>query len=146
MKRQPSEYISGEFKITTDPEKLDLVWIHDFLTNKSYWSKGITFAVFQKSVENSLCFGVYYHDTQVGFGRVLTDFATFGYLADVFIDEKYRGRGLGKWLVECMLGEPGLYKKKRWMLLTKDAHGLYEHYGFAPISQPGNVMEKIEKK
>jgi GNAT superfamily N-acetyltransferase len=145
MKLQPREFLQGEFTISSDPVRLDLVWIHDYLTNEAYWARGISYKVFQKSVENSLCFGVYYQSSQVGFGRVISDYATLAYLADVFIDENQRGKGLGKWLVECILEYPELQGMRRWMLLTSDAHGLYEQYGFSPVLRPGNVMEKVAK-
>jgi GNAT superfamily N-acetyltransferase len=145
MKLQPREFSQGEFVISSDPVRLDLVWIHDYLANEAYWARGISYKVFQKSVENSLCFGVYYQSSQVGFGRVISDYATFAYLADVFIDENQRGKGLGKWLVECILEYPELQGMRRWMLLTSDAHGLYEQYGFSPVLRPGNVMEKVAK-
>lgn len=145
MKLQPREFSRGEFVISSDPVRLDLVWIHDYLTNEAYWARGISYQVFQKSVENSLCFGVYYQSSQVGFGRVISDYATFAYLADVFIDENQRGKGLGKWLVECILEYPELQGLRRWILLTSDAHGLYEQYGFKPVLRPGNVLEKSAK-
>lgn len=145
MKLQPREFSQGEFTISSDPVRLDLVWIHDYLANEAYWARGISYQVFQESVENSLCFGVYYQSAQVGFGRVISDYATFAYLADVFIDENQRGKGLGKWLVECILEYPELQGLRRWMLLTSDAHGLYEQYGFSPVLRPGNVMEKVAK-
>jgi len=142
MNPQLREFSRGEFVISSDPAKLDLVWIHNYLTNEAYWARGISYQVFLKSVEKSLCFGVYRKIEQVGFGRVISDYATFAYLADVFIAENHRGQGLGKWLLECILGYPELQDLRRWMLLTKDAHGLYGQYGFIPMSNPGRVMEK----
>lgn len=135
------EFTRGEFVISSDPARLDLEWTHQFLTNDSYWARGIPARVFQQSVENSLCFGIYLHDIQVGFGRVISDYATFAYLADVFISEQHRGQGLGKWLLECILGYPELQGLRRWMLVTRDAQGLYEQYGFVPVRNPGNIME-----
>lgn len=137
----PREYTRGEFLISSDPARLDLDWTHQFLTRDSYWAKGIPARVFQKSVENSLCFGIYHHDVQVGFGRVISDYATFAYLADVFISEQHRGQGLGKWLLESILSYPELQGLRRWMLATRDAQGLYEKYGFTPVRNPGNIME-----
>jgi len=142
MNPQLREFSRGEFVISSDPAKLDLVWIHNYLTNEAYWARGISYRVFEKSVENSLCFGVYHEFEQVGFGRVISDYATFAYLADVFIAENHRGQGLGKWLLECIIGYPELQDLRRWMLLTKDAHGLYGQYGFIPARNPERVMEK----
>ncbi len=100
MPLQPREFIREDFVISTDPSRLDLPWIHNYLANDAYWARGIPFHVFHKSVENSLCFGVYYHTAQVGFGRVISDYATFAYLADVFIAEQYRRRCLENgWLI-----------------------------------------------
>ena len=142
MNPQLREFSRGEFVISSDPAKLDLVWIHNYLTNEAYWARGISYRVFEKSVENSLSIGVYRKFEQVGFGRVISDYATFAYLADVFIAENHRGQGLGKWLLECILGYPELQDLRRWMLLTKDAHGLYGQYGFIPVRNPERVMEK----
>jgi GNAT superfamily N-acetyltransferase len=141
MKLQPREFSHGEFVISSNAARLDLVWVHTYLANQSYWARGISYQVFQKSVENSLCFGVYYKIEQIGFARVISDFATFAFLADVFIAENQQGKGLGKWLLACVLGYPELQDLRRWMLLTKDAHGLYEQYGFTPVKRPGDVME-----
>jgi GNAT superfamily N-acetyltransferase len=143
MSLSPREFKQEDFTISTDPSRLDLPWIHKYLTNEAYWAKGISFSVFQKSVENALCFGVYHQSRQVGFGRAVSDFATFAYLADVFIDTGYRRRGLGKWLVECMRSYPELQGLRRWMLITSDAHGLYEQYGFSSIEHPEKMMEIV---
>ena len=146
MPLQPREFIREDFVISTDPSRLDLPWIHNYLANEAYWARGIPFPVFHKSVENSLCFGVYYQTAQVGFGRVISDYATFAYLADVFIAEQYRRRGLGKWLVDCILGYPELQGLRRWMLVTSNAHGLYEQQGFKPLLHPENVLELVAKE
>jgi GNAT superfamily N-acetyltransferase len=132
------------FTISTDPDRLDLQAAHAYLANEAYWSRGIPFAVFRKSVENSLCFGVYQGERQVGFARAISDFATFAYLADVFILEEQRGRGLGKWLVECILSHPALQGLRRWMLVTLDAQGLYAQYGFQPLANPERIMEIVD--
>jgi N-acetylglutamate synthase-like GNAT family acetyltransferase len=146
MVPQPLEFKREAYLISTDPSRLDLPWIHNYLANDSYWARGISFPRFQKSVENSLCFGVYYQAAQVGFGRVISDYATFAYLGDIFIAEPYRQQGLGKWLVDCMIKHPDLQGLRRWMLVTKDAHGLYEQYGFAPLKQPESVMEILNQE
>ncbi|MGP0020112.1 MAG: GNAT family N-acetyltransferase [Candidatus Sulfotelmatobacter sp.] len=131
----------GEFLISTDAARLDLDVIHGFLTN-CYWAKGIPREVVVRSVEHSLCFGVYDGDgAQVGFARVVGDFATVAYLGDVFVLESHRGRGLSKWLMECIVRHPALQNLRRWILLTRDAHGLYAQFGFTPVKSPECYME-----
>lgn len=130
----------GEFIISTDKNRLDLPFIHGFLSN-SYWAKDIPEEVVQRSINGSVCFGVYDGNRQVGFARVVTDKATFGYLADVFIDEIYRGQGLGKWLMETILANPELQGFRSWQLATKDAHALYAKFGFKPVN-PERMMSK----
>jgi len=127
------------FLISTDNSCLDLVLIHSFLT-ESYWAKGIGIEVVKKSIENSLCFGVYQQGQQVGFARVITDYATFAYLADVFILPNKRGKGLSKSLMEAIKAHPQLQGLRRWMLATSDAHGLYKKYGFESVTNPENLM------
>jgi GNAT superfamily N-acetyltransferase len=135
------EYRRGEFLISTDPARLDLNVIHGFLTN-CYWAKGIPRDVLARSIEHSLCFGVYDDaGTQVGFARVISDYATFAYIADVFVLESHRGRGLGKELMDCIKQHPSLQGLRRWNLSTKDAHGLYSQYGFVPLTWPERYME-----
>lgn len=134
----------GEFLLSTDPARLDLDMIHAFLTN-CYWAKGIPRDVVQRSVEHSLCFGIYHEGarevTQVGFARVISDSATIAYLGDVFVLDSYRGRGISKWLMECIMQHPSLQGLRRWILLTRDAHGLYSQFGFTPIKSPDRYME-----
>lgn len=120
------------FTITTEKEKLDIDLIHSFL-NRTYWAEGISKETIRRSIEGSLCFGVYENNKQVGFARMITDRATFAYLADVFIIEEYRGRGLSKWLMEVIMSHPDLQRLRRMILATKDAHGLYEKFGFTPL-------------
>jgi len=129
----------GEFTITTDKTKMDIPVIHSYITG-SYWAEGIPFETVAKAIEGSLCFGVFHGVKQVGVARVITDAATFAYLCDVFIDESYRGRGLGKWLMETILGHESLQGLRRFALTTKDAHGLYSQYGFAPLPIPERWM------
>jgi len=114
--------------------------IHGFLT-ASYWSPGISRALVERAVRNSVCFGVYEEGRQVGFARVITDQATFAYLADVFILEAHRGRGLAKALMSAIVADPRLQGLRRWVLATRDAHGLYERYGFTPLAKPQRFME-----
>ena len=133
-------WTKGEFEISTDPDRIDLPAVHEFLTN-SYWARGIPPETVQHSIENSICFGIYKGDCQVGFARVVTDRATFAYLADVFVLPDYRGRGLSKWMMECILAHPDLQGLRRWMLATKDAHGLYCQFGFTTIKSSERWME-----
>jgi len=131
----------GEFLISTDRARLDLDVIHGFLTH-CYWAKGIPRDVVARSIEHALCFGVYDGSgAQVGFARVVSDFATVAYLGDVFVLESHRGRGLGKWLMECISLHPALQNLRRWILLTRDAHGLYAQFGFTPVKAPERYME-----
>jgi GNAT superfamily N-acetyltransferase len=127
------------YTISTDKEKLDIPYIHSFLST-SYWAEKIPFDVVRRSIEGSMCFGVYDGERQVGFARVITDKATFGYLADVFIDEQYRGRGLSKWLMTTIISHPDLQGLRRFMLATFDAHGLYAQFGFAQLGFPERFM------
>jgi GNAT superfamily N-acetyltransferase len=122
------------FLLSTEKTRIDVDAVHDFLASESYWVPGITKDRVVRSIANSLCFGVYdisqAREEQVGFARVITDYAGFAYLADLFILSPYRGQGLGKWLVACILAHPGLQDLRKWMLNTKDAHGLYRRFGF----------------
>jgi GNAT superfamily N-acetyltransferase len=129
------------FLVSTDPARLDLALIHDFLSTRSYWAAGRSAEVVRRAVERSLCFGLYDGDRQAGFARVVTDRATFAWLCDVFVVEEYRGRGLGEWLVEVVLAHPDLQGLRRFLLATRDAHGLYERHGFRPLADPARFME-----
>ncbi len=135
------EYRRGEFVISTSRERLSLDVIHGFLTN-CYWAKGIPREVVARSMEHALCFGIYDGEGgQVGFARVISDFATIAYIGDVFVLETYRGRGLGKWLMQCIMQHPALQNLRRWILTTRDAHGLYSQVGFTPVEVPERFME-----
>jgi GNAT superfamily N-acetyltransferase len=125
--------------ISTDPHRLDIVAIHAFLT-QSYWAAGVPIDVVRKSAEHSLCFGVYRGDEQVGFARVITDRATFAYLADVYVLDAHRGKGLGVWLIETILGHPELQTLRRFMLVTRDAGELYRKFGFETPDEPSGIM------
>jgi GNAT superfamily N-acetyltransferase len=129
------------YLISTDASMLDLEVVHGYLS-KSYWAAGVPEDVVRRSIENSLCFGVYRGDEQAGFARVVTDRATFAYLADVFVLEEHRGQGIGKWLVEVILSHPELQGLRRWMLATRDAHDLYQRYAFTELARPGIFMER----
>jgi GNAT superfamily N-acetyltransferase len=130
----------GDYEISTDPARIDVAMIHEFLTN-SYWAKGIPAEAVRLSIEKSIPFGVYHGQQQVGFARIISDLATFAYLADVFILPSHRGRGLSLWLMKCIVSHPDLQGLRRWMLATKDAHGLYAKFGFAPVKSPESWME-----
>ena len=132
---------AGRFLISTDRSKLDVEMIHRFLT-RSYWAEGIPRETIARSIENSLSFGVYDNREQVGFARVISDFATFAYIADVFILEPYRGRGLAKELMATIMAHPDLQGLRRWSLGTRDAHGLYAQFGFEPLADPRDVLRR----
>jgi GNAT superfamily N-acetyltransferase len=135
------EHRREEFLISTDRARLDLDVIYTFLTN-CYWAKGIPRDVVAESIDHSLCFGIYDGTSaQVGFARVVSDFATVAYLGDVFVLESHRGRGLSKWMMECITQHPALQGLRRWMLVTRDAHELYSRFGFTPVKSPEKWME-----
>lgn len=140
MKDQRKEWRRESFTISTDRAKLDRGAIHEFLT-RSYWAKGIPREIVDRSIEGALCFGLYEEGRQVGFARVITDSATFAYLADVYVLESHRGRGLAMWLMESILAHPALTGLRRWMLVTRDAHGLYRKVGFRELAHPERIME-----
>jgi len=129
--------------VSTDPARLDLAMIHGFLST-CYWAEGIPLEIVRRSIEHSVNFGIYEDasGSQVGYGRVITDRATFGYLGDVFVLDGHRGRGLSKFLMECVDGHPELAGFRRWVLLTRDAHALYSRFGWAPIAKPERYMER----
>lgn len=130
----------GRFELTTDKKRMQLDVIYRFL-QKSYWANKRTLEAIKKSIEYSLPFGIFDGDRQVGFARVITDYSTFAWIADVFIDEDYRGQGLSKWLMESMLAHPELQDLRRWVLATKDAHKLYGQFGFKLLNKPERWME-----
>ncbi|HEV7232570.1 MAG TPA: GNAT family N-acetyltransferase [Bacteroidia bacterium] len=136
-----SEYQKDKYTISTDKSRLDTAAMHDYLSNHSYWAKGRSMEQVLLTIEHSLCFGLYHDRQQVGFARVITDYATFAYLADVYILEKDRGHGLSKWMMECIMSNPQLQNLRRFMLATRDAHTLYEKFGFKPLSKPERWME-----
>lgn len=130
----------GEYRISTDPGKFDLEAIHAYLV-RCYWSPGIPRKTVERAVANSLCFALLHGTEQVGFARVVTDSATFAYLCDVYILEDHQGQGLGKWLMQCLMGHPALQGLRRFSLATRDAHGLYRQFGFRELSKPEVIME-----
>jgi GNAT superfamily N-acetyltransferase len=135
----------GDYEISTDPARIEVVLVYEYLTN-SYWAKGIPAETVKKSIENSIAFGIYFGRQQVGFARVVSDLATFAYLADVFIVPNYRRRGLSRWLMECIVNHPDLQGLRRWMLATQDAHGLYARFGFTPLKRPDACLEKHDSE
>ncbi len=136
----------GQYTISTDNDRLNLPLIHDFIANQSYWGRGRNLETVQLALENSLNFGLYKNNEQVGFARVVTDYCTFAWLADVFVVEAHRGMGLSKWLMEVVINHPQLINMRRWILATKDAHGLYEQFGFTALLQPERWMERFNVK
>jgi GNAT superfamily N-acetyltransferase len=134
----------GAFEISTERARLDIRLIHEELSERSYWAQGRALSSVARSIEHSLPFGVYTQGRQVGFARVVTDYATFAWLADVFVLAEFRGQGLGKWLLEVIVTHPELQGLRRWVLATKDAHELYRRYGFAELAQPERWMEWFE--
>lgn len=137
------EYHRDRFVISDDPTHLDLDVISDFLS-RAYWADTRPREVIEKSIQHSLNFGMYDGSRQVGFTRVVTDRAVFAYLCDVFIHEDYRGGSLGKWMLECVMAHPDLQGLKRWCLLTRDAHGLYQQFGFTGLDDPSRWMERFD--
>jgi GNAT superfamily N-acetyltransferase len=133
----------GEYQMSTDRQRIDIAAVHAFLT-QSYWSPGIPRGVVERAIENSLCFSVYFGAQQVGFARVITDKATFAYLADVFIIESHRGKGLSKWLMEFVTAHEELQGLRRFLLATKDAHALYAKFGFEALGNPSRIMENLK--
>jgi len=135
------EWTKQDFSITCDPDKQDLEVIHGFLS-QSYWAKDIPKETVEKSLKAALCFALMHKGRQVGFARVISDFATVAYLGDVFVLPEYRGQGLSKWLLSCISSHPELQGLRRWILATADAHGLYEKYGFTALNNPLFFMER----
>jgi GNAT superfamily N-acetyltransferase len=137
-------FTRGDYLISSDPDKIDIDMVHHYLANEAYWVSDITREMVERFVRYSLCYGVYDHagasSTQIGFARVISDFTTFAYLADVFILSSYRGQGLGKWLVSCILNHNELKNLRKWTLNTKDAHGLYRRFGFQVSPDPQTHM------
>jgi GNAT superfamily N-acetyltransferase len=129
------------YEISTDAARLDRELVHRFLSEESYWARGIPRDVVGRAIENSLCFGLYSGTEQIGFARVVTDRAAIAYLGDVFVVAEHRGRGLGKWLIETVMAHPDLQGLRRFMLGTEDAHSLYERFGFRPLARPERMME-----
>jgi GNAT superfamily N-acetyltransferase len=136
------EWRRGEYTISTENKRLDIQRIHDFVSNQSYWAQGRAIETVQRALDNSLNFGLYKSNQLIGFARVVTDYATFAWIADVFVLSEHRGQGLSKWIMEVILSHPELQGLRRWVLATKDAHGLYAPFGFIPLHRPERWMER----
>jgi len=137
--------VLSEYEISTDTHRLNVDVVHKFLAEDSYWSPGIPRAIVERAIQNSLCFGVYHRATQIGFARVVTDKSTFALLADLFIVDAHRGKGLSKWLMRCVVGHEDLQGLRRLLLLTSDAHGLYRQFGFEELGNPSRFMEVLRQ-
>jgi len=137
------EWHKDGFTVTTDPARFDVAAIHDFLRG-SYWAEGIPREVVERAIQGSLCFGLLENGGQVGLARVVTDRATFAYLADVYVLESRRGRGLARWLMDCVVSHPDLQGLRRWSLVTRDAHNLYRKFGFGALARPDRHMEIVD--
>jgi GNAT superfamily N-acetyltransferase len=131
----------GPYFLSTDPALLDVSLIHAFLSEQSYWAPGIPREVVERSLKNSFCIGLFHESQQIGFARLVTDRATFAWLADVFVIDAYRGQGLGTWMIESLLKHPDLRGLRRLLLGTRDAHGLYARFGFMPLAEPSRFQE-----
>jgi GNAT superfamily N-acetyltransferase len=136
------EWQRNEYVISTDNKRLDIQLIHHFISNHSYWAAGRKIETVERALENSLNFGLYKNSKQIGFARVVTDYATIAWIADVFVLPEHRGQGLSKWLMEVILAHRELQGFRRWVLATKDAHGLYARFGFTPLHRPERWMER----
>lgn len=134
------EWTKNDYNITTDKNKIQHDIVHHFLSH-SYWAEGISKEVVEQSIKGALCFAILHGEKQVGFARVITDEATFAYLADVFVLDEYRGKGLSKWLMEVIMSYPTLQGLRRFMLATRDAHGLYAQFGFVPMTNADRWMQ-----
>jgi GNAT superfamily N-acetyltransferase len=132
----------GDYEIDTNPARLDLDVTHKFLSEDAYWSQGVPREILERAVGNSMIFGAYRDGAQAGFVRVVSDKATFAWVCDVFVLPEHRGQGLGKYLMECVMAHPELQGLRRWMLATRDAHGLYQQYGFTDLHDATRYMEK----
>lgn len=130
-------------RISAERSDVDVAFVHDVLSRRSYWAAGIPRELVERSIEGSLCFSAFDGAEQVGFARVVTDSATFAWLADVFVAESHRGRGISKLLVGAAVSHPAVARVRRWHLVTRDAHGLYERFGFRPLAHPERHMERV---
>jgi ribosomal protein S18 acetylase RimI-like enzyme len=133
-------HLRGEFEVTTDPERLNARAVHDYLSNHAYWALGRPLEIVERSLANSLCFGLYQGSHQIGLARVITDYSTYAYMCDVYVLEEYRGRGLGTWLIGCVMQHPVLQRLHRFSLVTRDAQELYRKFGFTEVTDQKRYM------
>jgi len=138
----PFTLTRGDISLTTDKALLQIPVMHDFLANRSYWAKNIPIETVQKAAENSLTFALLHNGAQIGYARVVSDFATVAYLGDVYVLPAFRGQGLSKWMMETIMAHPDLQGLRRWILLTADAHGLYEQFGWTAVNNPARYIEQ----
>ncbi|WP_426767779.1 GNAT family N-acetyltransferase [Erwinia aphidicola] len=138
-----AEWQRDDYLLSSDPQKIDIAWVHHHISEHSYWAQGQTLEMTERSLAASMPFGIYYQQQQVGFGRLITDYSRFAYLSDVMIDEAHRGKGLGRWFAAAIVHHPELKTIKRWMLATDDAHDVYRRAGWKPVAQPQRLMEFI---
>lgn len=136
------EWENDGYLLSTDKSKIELEIVHSYLSNESYWAEGIPIETVKRSIDHSLCFGIYFDNGQVGFARIISDFTTFAYLADVFVLPGHRGKGLSKWLMKIIMEYPDLQGLRRFLLTTMDAHELYRKYGFTEYPQPERMMSR----
>lgn len=136
------EHKIENYRISTHKSKINVALVHNYLCHHSYWAEGIPADVVQKSIKNSLCFGVYNNGEQVGFARVISDFATYAYIADLFVVPEHRGKGLSKWLMRAIMDHSQLQGLRRFVLATKDAHGLYAKFGFTAYPNSDRIMTR----
>ena len=142
MRLSAMEWSRESFTVSCDPQKVDRKTVAAFLAS-SYWAQGIPRSTVEKSIDGSLCFSLLESDQLIGFARVISDRATIAYLGDVFVQPEFRGRGLGKWLVQCVMSHPELKGLRRWILVTRDAHDLYAPLGFRPLAHADRYMELV---
>ncbi|MEP6941795.1 MAG: GNAT family N-acetyltransferase [Betaproteobacteria bacterium] len=135
---------NGALELSTDPGRLERAMIHDYLGAHSYWAKGVPRSVVDRAIDHSLCFGAYRDEAQVAFARVVTDRATFAYLADVFVQPSAQGEGVAKWMIAGVMRHPDLQGLRRFLLATRDAHSLYARFGFAPLANPSRFLERFD--
>jgi len=139
------QWTRDEYRLSTDIDEFDFDVVHRYLSEVAYWSPGIAREKVERAARHSLAFGLFRGGAQIGYARMITDTATFAYLADVFVLPEHQGAGLGKWMMQCVMAHPDLQGLRRIMLVTSDAHGLYARHGFAASRHPERIMEKIAK-
>ena len=137
------QWIRDEYRLSTNIDEFDFDVVHRYLSEVAYWSPGIAREKVERAARHSLAFGLFHGSAQIGYARMITDTATFAYLADVFVLPGHQGAGLGKWMMQCVMAHPDLQGLRRMMLVTSDAHGLYVRHGFAASAHPERIMEKV---